>query len=82
MRKSEGDVKLDEKNNIINEKRGFTERSLNILLQKICDYEAKQEHLNCQSCEYKKAAPLIKTMYVRNESRFNFEVKKYDRKKF
>jgi hypothetical protein len=47
MRKSEGDVKLDEKNNIINEKRGFTERSLNILLQKICDYEAKQEHLNC-----------------------------------
>ena len=45
MRKIEGGVKLDENNNIIEEERGFTERSLNILLQKICDYETKQEKL-------------------------------------
>jgi len=41
MQKVEGSVKLDENKKIVDEKRGFTERSLNILLQKICDYEQK-----------------------------------------
>ena len=67
MRKIDGNVKLDENNNIIEEQRGFTERSLNILLQKICDYERKQEQLKNQKSNVVKAAgPLIKTMYVRD----------------
>jgi len=36
-------VEVDRNNKIINEGRGFTERSLNILLKKICDVESKEE---------------------------------------
>lgn len=39
MQKKDGNVVVDENNKIINEERGFTERSLNILLQKIVDIE-------------------------------------------
>ena len=70
---------MDDKNRIIQEKRGFTERSLNMLLQKICDYEQKQEKMK-QGCSVKKvAAPLIKTMYVRDSSRFQFQCEKFDK---
>jgi len=43
MQKKDGSVKLDKYNNVIKEERGFTERSLNILLKKICDDESKEE---------------------------------------
>ena len=43
MQKQEGTVQVDKNNKIINEGRGFTERSLNILLKKICDKECKEE---------------------------------------
>lgn len=43
MQKQEGTVQVDKNNKIINEGRGFTERSMNILLKKICDIECKEE---------------------------------------
>jgi len=41
MQKEEGKVQVDEEGNIVGEERGFTERSLNFLLRKICDAESK-----------------------------------------
>jgi SHAQKYF class myb-like DNA-binding protein len=100
MQKQEGTVEVDKNNRIINEGRGFTERSLNILLKKICDIESKEEamarglldlaegeDLTGQSVNHdmeslyppKKALPLIKTMYIRDPSRSQFHVKKYNR---
>jgi hypothetical protein len=43
MQKRDGNVKLDANGMIIDEARGFTERSLNVLLKKICDDESRQE---------------------------------------
>jgi len=43
MQKREGNVKLDANKNIIGEVRGFTERSLNVLLTKICEAESREE---------------------------------------
>jgi SHAQKYF class myb-like DNA-binding protein len=43
MLKLDGNIELDENNKMVKQERGFTERSLNILLKKICDIESKQE---------------------------------------
>ena len=99
MQKREGNVKLDDNGMIVDEARGFTERSLNILLQKIVEDESRQEavalaqqHGNCENPDdenfkkemeslinKKKPMPLIKTLYIRDPSRNNFSLIKYDR---
>lgn len=99
MQKQEGTVQLDKNNRIINEGRGFTERSLKILLKKICDMETKEEaaarglsecnpadDFTGHSATYekeafppKKALPLIKTMHMRDPSRSQFSVQRYNR---
>ena len=91
MQKQDGNLKLDENKKVIKESRGFTERSLNILLKKIVDHEIKQEaitkgvpleKLEAEANELfqqKKACPLIKSMYIRDPSKNNFEVIKFDR---
>jgi len=70
----------------LDQERGFTERSLNILLKKICDHESKEEaialgYIPSTDSEIiypvKEPAPLIKTMYIRdlNKSQiFNTEM--------
>ena len=66
MQKHEGNLDDCEVN-----MRGFTERSLNILLKKIVDIENKDLK---EGETAKEAAPLLKAMYVRDPSRFPFQV--------
>lgn len=54
--------------------RGFTERSLKVLLKKIVDVE-NQDLKEGETA--KEAAPLLKAMYVRDVSRFPFMVTTY-----
>lgn len=85
MQKKDGNVVVDKNNKIINEERGFTERSLNILLQKIVDIESKQTVNKKEVVPVvgvdsmnRKALPLIKTMYIRDPTKKKFNVVKYD----
>lgn len=45
MQKQDPSIKLDENGMMADQTRGFTERSLNQLLKKICDDESRQEAL-------------------------------------
>ena len=68
MQKHEGNLEDGEM-----QQRGFTERSLNILLRKIVDGENKEKGEEY----YKDATPLIKTMYIRDPSRSHFQIQNY-----
>ena len=70
MQKHEGNLDECEVNT-----RGFTERSLNVLLKKIVDIENKDLK---EGEPAKEAAPLLKAMYVRDMSKFPFEVISYE----
>jgi hypothetical protein len=68
MQKHEGNLEDGEV-----QQRGFTERSLNILLKKIVDVENKEKG---EDEPLKEAAPLIRTMYIRDPSRSHFQIQK------
>lgn len=93
MQRDEGNLSYDQNGKVIKEQRGFTERCLNVLLKKICDHESKHEAiarglLNPDQLDedtyklpeeiIKKPLPLIKTLYMRDNSKIIFRVEKYN----
>jgi len=76
MQKIEGDIEPNDNNQSVIGKRGFTQRGFDFLLQKICDYETRQEQMKSDNSYgfIRKPEPLIKVMNDRDQSRYLFRV--------